>query len=233
MAKVAYPATVIGLIFSDIPGSHFGDVASGPTYKDKSTISDASKIITENNLGEFDLLETPKEDKYFEKVHNFVLVSNKTAIESMAKKAKEFDLKVSVLSTEMYDETSIALKKIFQMKDNNTVVLAAGEPKLEVKKRGGIGGRNLHMGLKAIQMGLIDENSVFLSLASDGMDNSDAAGAIVDYNTLEELKKSNLSADDYLARFDSYTFFQKLGDLVMTGPTGANVSDLMILLTKK
>ena len=233
LAKVAYPATVIGLIFSDIPGSHFGDVASGPTYKDKSTISDASKIITENNLGEFDLLETPKEDKYFEKVHNFVLVSNKTAIESMAKKAKEFDLKVSVLSTEMYDETSIALKKIFQMKDNNTVVLAAGEPKLEVKKRGGIGGRNLHMGLKAIQMGLIDENSVFLSLASDGMDNSDAAGAIVDYNTLEELKKSNLSADDYLARFDSYTFFQKLGDLVMTGPTGANVSDLMILLTKK
>ena len=88
LAKIAYPATVIGLIFSDVPGNNFENVASGPTYKDKTTIADAQKIITENNLGKFDLIETPKEDKYFEKVYNFVLVSNKTAVEAMAKKAK-------------------------------------------------------------------------------------------------------------------------------------------------
>ncbi|MCX6747365.1 MAG: glycerate-2-kinase family protein, partial [Candidatus Nomurabacteria bacterium] len=67
LAKTAYPATVIGLIFSDIPGNHFEDVASGPTYKDASTVEDALTIIKNHDLGEFELTETPKEDKYFEK----------------------------------------------------------------------------------------------------------------------------------------------------------------------
>ncbi|MFA6510252.1 MAG: glycerate-2-kinase family protein [Candidatus Paceibacterota bacterium] len=67
LAEIAYPATVIGLIFSDVPGDNFGDVASGPTYKDVSTVADAEKIIADNNLGDFDLMETPKDDKYFEK----------------------------------------------------------------------------------------------------------------------------------------------------------------------
>ena len=72
LAKLAYPATIIGLIFSDIPGNDFDNVASGPTYKDNTTVADAQKIITENNLGKFNLIETPKEDKYFDNVYNFV-----------------------------------------------------------------------------------------------------------------------------------------------------------------
>ncbi len=233
LAKIAYPATIIGLIFSDIPGDDFSNVASGPTYKDESTIADAQKIISRYNLGEFNLLETPKKDKYFQKVHNFVLVSNKIAVESMAKKTEEIGLKAVVLSTKMYDETKIALKKIFQAQRENTVVLAAGEPMIEVKKNGGVGGRNLHMGLQTSQMGLIGENSVFLSFASDGMDNGDVAGAIVDKNTIEKIKKLGLDVNDYINRFDSYNFFQKIGDVIITGPTGANVSDLVILFTKK
>jgi len=233
LAKIAYPATIIGLIFSDIPGDNFENVASGATYKDASTIADAKKIISENNLGEFDLVETPKEDKYFEKVHNFVLVSNKTAMEAMIKKGKELGLKTKIVSTELYDEAKTALPKIFSVKEDEVLVLAAGEPKIEVKDKSGKGGRNLHMGLEAIQMKLVDDNSVFISLASDGMDNSDAAGVVVDKNTIEKAEKLGLNIDDYLNRFDSYTFFQKTGDIIMTGPTGANVSDLMILLTKK
>ncbi len=111
LAKIAYPATVIGLIFSDIPGNAFENVASGPTYKDKTTVADAEKIITENNLGNFELIETPKEDKYFEKVHNFVLVSNTTAVDAMAKKAKELDLDAKIVSTELYDEVDKAFEK--------------------------------------------------------------------------------------------------------------------------
>jgi glycerate-2-kinase len=88
------------------------------------------------------------------------------------------------------------------------------------------------MGLSAINDKLIDENAVFISFASDGMDNSDAAGAIVDKNTIEKINKLDLSVSDYLERFDSYSIFQKSGDLIMTGRTGANVSDLMILLNK-
>jgi len=233
LAKVAYPATVVGLIFSDIPGDHFEDVASGSTYKDKSTINDAKKIIDEFNLGEFDLLETTKDDKYFEKVHNFVLVSNKIAVEAMQKKARELGLETKIASTELYDVINTALEKIFNAKDANTVVLAAGEPKIKVEKSGGAGGRNLHMGLQAIKMGLIDPDSVFISFASDGMDNSDLAGAVVDKDTLEKINKLGLDVDDYLQRFDSYSFFKQTNDLITTGPTNANVSDLMVLLTKK
>ncbi|MEI6581108.1 MAG: DUF4147 domain-containing protein [bacterium] len=235
LAKAAYPATVIGLIFSDVPGDHFEDVASGPTYKDDSTIDDVKRIIKENNLGEFNLIETPKEDKYFEKVHNFVLVSNKTAVEAMAKKSEELGLKTKIVSTELYDETGESIKKIFDAENSfdGEVILAAGEPNLEVKKKGGSGGRNLFMSLQAIKMNIVSENSVFLPIASDGMDNSDAAGAIVDKNTIENIKKLNIDVDDYLDRYDAYPVFQKSGDMVITGPTGANVSDLMILLTKK
>ena len=233
LVKLAYPATVIGLIFSDVPGDIFENVASGPTYKDETTIEDAQKLITENNLGDFDLIETLKEEKYFEKVNNFVLVSNKIAVEKMAEKAREFNLDVSILSTDLYDEVNVALDKLFLSIKNNTVVLAAGEPSILVKKGEGKGGRNLHMGLSVINNKLLDENSVFVSFASDGMDNSDVAGAIVDKNTIEKIEKLNLNVAEYLERCDSYPVFQKSGDMIITGPTGANVSDLMILLTKK
>ena len=233
LAKIAYPATVIGLVFSDVPGSHFEDVASGPTYKDKTTIEDIQKIIKENNLGNFDLFETPKEDKYFEKVHNFVLVSNKTAVKAMEIKAKELGFKTDVVSTELYDDIEDSLHKIFNEEADNTVVLAAGEPKIIVRKAGGTGGRNLYMSLEEIKLKMIDNKSVFLALASDGMDNSDAAGAIVDEKTLNDINKFKIDVNDALERFDAYPVFKKSGDMIMTGPTGANVSDLMILLTRK
>jgi glycerate-2-kinase len=233
LAKIAYPATIIGLIFSDIPGNNFENVASGPTYKDFSTITDAQKIITDNNLGDFTLLETPKEDKYFEKVHNFVLVSNEVAVQAMAEKAQELGLSTDIVSTELFDNTTEVLKKIFSTRNknsNNSIVLAAGEPRIEIKDKNGKGGRNLHLGLQALKN--IDENSVFISLASDGMDNSDVAGAIIDQHTREKTTELGLDINDYLNRFDSYSFFQKTGDTIITGPTGSNVSDLMLLLTK-
>ncbi|MFA5840787.1 MAG: DUF4147 domain-containing protein [Candidatus Paceibacterota bacterium] len=236
LAKIAFPATVVGLIFSDVPGDIFKDVASGPTYKDETTISDVNKIILENNLGEFDLIETPKEDKFFEKVYNFVLVSNKTAVEAMAEKAQELNFNANIVSTNLYDEDEKAINKIFSVKKEDSVVLAAGEPKIIIMKKGGKGGRNLHMGLEVIKDKMIAKENpsdfVFISFASDGMDNSDVAGAVVDKTTLEKVAKLNLDVDDYLGRFDSYDFFQKTGDTIITGPTGANVSDLMILLTK-
>src|SRR3989344_3629654 len=68
LAKIAYPATVISLIFSDVPGNNFENVASGPTYKDETTVDDAEGIIQKYNLGSLVLNETTKEDKYFEKV---------------------------------------------------------------------------------------------------------------------------------------------------------------------
>jgi glycerate-2-kinase len=232
LAKIAYPATVIGLIFSDVPGDSFNEVASGPTYKDETTISDAESLINKYNLGNFKLTETPKEDKYFEKVHNFVLVSNKTAISKIKQKAEDLGFKVKIISTDLYDEVSVALNKIFDEKKENTVVLAAGEPKLKVTSNSGTGGRNLYMGLKSIELNDFSQDEVFVSLASDGMDNSASAGAFVDQVSIEKIKNSHIDIKKHLADFDAYTVFEKTGDLIMTGPTDANVSDIMILLKK-
>ena len=65
------------------------------------------------------------------------------------------------------------------------------------------------------------------------MDNSDAAGAVVDKNTIEKIEKLGINVKDSLEHFDSYPVFEKSGDIIFTGPTGANVSDLIMLLTKK
>ena len=75
------------------------------------------------------------------------------------------------------------------------------------------------MGLEVLKNKMIkaDDDSVFISFASDGMDNSDAAGAIVDKKTIEKVEKLNLNVSDYLERFDSYNFFQKSGDMIITG----------------
>jgi len=232
LAKIAYPATLLGLIFSDVPGDNFGNVASGPTYQDATTIEDARRIIRENNLGEFNLIETPKEERYFEKTHNFVLVSNKNAVAAMEICATELGLKVKVVSTEIYEEMTMALEKIFLAEENDAVALAAGEPSVKVGKRTGRGGRNLHLGLMALAREKVGPGSVFITLASDGLDNSDAAGALIDDQVKELAKKLQLDAQQYLDRFDSYTFLKATGGMIITGPTGANVSDLMILLTK-
>ena len=89
------------------------------------------------------------------------------------------------------------------------------------------------MSLEEIKLKMIDNDSVFIAFASDGMDNSDSAGAIVDKNTIEKINKLNINIEDSLDRYDAYPIFQKSGDMIITGPTGANVSDLMILLTRK
>lgn len=232
LARLAYPATVVGLIFSDVPGDNFGDVASGPTYKDETTVADALRIIRENNLGEFELTETPKEDKYFEKVHNFVLVSNTTALSAMEKAGEEMGLSTRVVSAELYDKGEEAIQKIFSQKNDNTLVLAAGEPKIEVSGGGGKGGRNTHLSLEVLGKNILREDSVFVSLASDGLDNSDMAGAVADSETLRKAEEVGLTLEEYLKDFNSYEYFKKTGDLIETGATGANVSDLMILFTK-
>ena len=89
------------------------------------------------------------------------------------------------------------------------------------------------MALTLIDMNIIDDDSVFLPFASDGIDNSDAAGAIIDKNTTEKLRKLKINVADHLGNFDSYPALKNSGDMLITGPTGSNVSDLMILLTKK
>lgn len=232
LAKMLYPATVVSLIFSDVAGNNDHVVVSGPTFLDTSTVADAQAIIDKYDLGLFTLNETPKEQKYFEKVHNMTLVSNVTALEAMKEQAEQLGTKALVVSAEMFTPADKTLDVLLKNAGPGTMVLGGSEIKLVVTKQtGGRGGRNTYLATYALNH-LTDQDTL-AAVASDGLDNSDCAGAIVDASTKQSLKEKNLNPDEYLANYDGYGLFEKTGhELIFTGPTEANVSDYLILYRK-
>src|ERR1035437_1487638 len=229
LAKILYPAHVVGLVFSDVPGDSYVDVASGPTYKDETTVADAEAIIKKYNLGKYVLNETPKEDNYFERVLNIPMVSNQYALDAMALRAGMLGYESTIVSNCLYDSSASVSEILFKKaaeyeQGKRCVVLARREPALHVPEKHGKGGRNQHLAL--IAMSAVTDRDVFVSIGSDGMDNSSAAGAVADTETKQKAATAGLDASSYLTNFDSYSFFEKTGDLIVTGPTGANVSDL-------
>ena len=109
-------------------------------------------------------------------------------------------------------------------------VIAGGETTVTLRGKG-VGGRNQELALAAsLDLDNID-NILLLAAGTDGTDGpTDAAGAVVSGDTLSVARQLGLSARDYLSNNDSYHFFQALGDLVVTGPTGTNVMDIILLL---
>lgn len=232
LAKLFYPATIVGLIFSDIPGGEVENVASGPTYLDQTTVFDVKKMIAKYNLKAletFTYSETPKEGKYFENVTNILLVSNHQAIEAMAERAKKLNFTCQILSESVGDQISLVASIFNSNLKPNQIRLGGGEPLVKAYPgKFGKGGRNTQLVLESIPYLL--KNQVFISIASDGVDNSDAAGAIADYESLKKINSSGLNLEEQKNALDSYPVFEKIGDLIKTGPTGANVADLMISL---
>lgn len=228
LAKYLYPATVVGLIFSDVPGNEYEVVASGPTYKDATTVVDAQRILDKYGLTGYTLSETPKEEKYFEKVINIPLVSNEHLLEAMKIKTEELGLMPIVLSSELCAGMKDVAKDLLAAAKPGSVVLGAGEPKLVVTEAGGTGGRCAYLAMEMLSS--IEEGDVFAAVASDGLDNSDVAGVIEDSDTKQRAKQVGIDVSEYKSRYDGYTVYQTLGhEQLKTGPTEANVSDFMVL----
>ncbi len=233
LARLFYPATIIGLIFSDVSGDHDEIVASGATFKDSSTVEMAKDILKKYNIDEkeFEFTETSKEDKFFERVTNVTLVSNNLALAAMKKEAESLGLRANIISSEIYDKARLAMNKMLAGLEGYDVVLGGGETSLVIDKKGGSGGRNMFLALEAIQH--LKTDMTFVAIASDGRDNSDGAGAIVDSGTGEKAKSQDLEINLYLSNYDPERMFRETKhEIIMTGPTGANVSDLMILVKK-
>lgn len=226
LAKLLHPATVIGLIFSDVPGGSPELVASGPTYPDPSTIADAQAIIDRYSLGNFTLSETPKELDIFRNVTNIVLVSNQNALDGMASKASSLGYSAVIVGADRYDAPDSLVHFMQSRSSPRTAVIAGGEPTLRVPENAGVGGRNQHTALVAAS--LLTNEQIFASLASDGIDNGTHAGAIVDAQTPG--RADGIGFAEKIEMFDDTMVLQKTGDIIDTGPTGANVSDLLLLL---
>ena len=234
LAVACYPATVVALIFSDVPGDDLGMVASGPTVKDTTTSQDAAEVLNHYDvlkmcqLPHCSLFETPKDDKYFARVHNILMVSGKTALEACRRKADELGFKVAVFSDHFTGEAREIGAAVAAAKPvPQTCLIGAGETTVMVGGMG-LGGRNQEMALAALPSLTADE--VLVCVASDGHDNTDAAGAIVDAGVAKKAAELHLDPKGYLDNNDSYHFFEQTGDLLFTGPTGTNVSDFFVLV---
>jgi glycerate 2-kinase len=234
LAKVLYPATVVGLIFSDIPSDmpddSFQQVASGPTYRDTSTVEEARAILQKYNItDEFELVETPKESVYFEKVTNIPLVSNIHAVKGMEAKAKELGYDVIIKSTGEYREASLVLEDMKASLAPKTVVIVAGEPSIVVNHPGDVSGRSEYAAVKALS--LVGENQLCLPFATDGIDNkSEAAGAIVDSTTVAAARRNEVILQELMKEEQYDEVCKSLNMRIMTGPTGSNVSDCILFM---
>jgi glycerate 2-kinase len=254
LLKILYPAKVISFIFSDVPGNDLSFIASGPTVKDETKIGDALKIIEKYKLKSIrkeDLIETPKEKKYFKNVRNILALSNLTALKAMKEKAESLGLKAKILTDNLKGDVKDVAKFLFQeiKKSKEKILIAGGETTVKVKGKGK-GGRNQELVLwflkytdlygsktdnkdnKNPRSSALDPRKsayVIISLNSDGWDNTEFAGAIGDKITLEKAEKLKLDIDKFLENNDSFHFFKKTKDGIITGRLPVNVADLIIL----
>lgn len=229
LAQILFPATVAALIYSDVPGNDISYIASGPTVKDNTTIDDALTLVRHFQIPDVNpdmFINNPQDDKYFEKVKNYIVLSNLTALDAMKNKSEEKGIQATIISDRFESEARDAYGKL---KDSaaSGIILAGGETTVTVHGSGK-GGRNQEVVLGALSS--IADNELFVSIDSDGWDNSELAGAIGDKTTKQHAQEKNLNATEYLDKNDSYVFFEQTGDGILTDRLPSNVADLLILL---
>lgn len=157
-----------------------------------------------------------------------VLLDNSTALEAARKKALELGLN-PVIAHDICEQPIEEGCKLLLSRLTTDCLISGGEFSCPVTGDGR-GGRNLETVLRCALD--LDRPVVVLSAGTDGIDgNSPAAGAIADHSTIERARAMGLDAAQFLERSDSYNFFEKLDDAIVTGPTGTNVRDLRILIS--
>lgn len=250
LATAAPKAMKVTLAISDVPLGQESAVASGPTLPDPSTVRDAERIAREYRLLEkfsptlrdaFEkgaLAETPKlKNPAFARAH-FVRILGEHELMHAAHHACETEGYVCICDNttdnwpvEKAAQHLLALLES-QKKENPgecVAVLADGELSSPVTGRG-IGGRNSAFVLACVPK-IAGEAITVLSAGTDGIDgNSLAAGAVADGETFSRAAEAGIAAEDFFKRSDAHSFFARLGDEIVTGPTGNNLRDLRILL---
>src|SRR5437588_3547173 len=248
LAQAAYPAQQVSLLVSDVPDNTPDALASGPTMADSTTVQNCYAIAEKYGLLEqfpasvselfrrHALEETPKsDDPAFQRSRWWTLLSNQSATEEAAITSTSQGFAVEVDNTcddwEYARAADYLLARVRELrkKVSRVCLISGGEVTVKVTD-GGVGGRNLQFALACAEK-IAGENITVLSSGTDGIDgNSPAAGAVADGTTLDRAKAKGLDPRAALARFDAYPFFDALGDVIITGPTGNNLRDLRILL---
>ena len=256
LARFAYPATVVSLILSDVIGDDLNVIASGPAVPDTSTFANTREVFNKYDIwtklpesvrtriqgGVAGTIEdTPKAgDEVFQRCYSELVGTNIQALIAASNAAQKKGYQSLILSSTVEGEAREVVKMFaaFAKEVRNSAnpipapacILCGGETTVTIRGEGK-GGRNQEFALASAM--IIDglDNTVVLSGGTDGTDGpTDAAGAIADGRTMARAREKKLDPLDFLKRNDSYHFFQPLEDLIITGPTRTNVSDVYMLL---
>ncbi|MBI1723145.1 MAG: DUF4147 domain-containing protein [Gemmatimonadetes bacterium] len=236
LARHAFPAPVVSLVFSDVPGADLEFVASGPTARDTTTVADARAVLARHGLLRSPgiapelLRETPKEDRYFAGVRHALVVSNGVALEAMVERARQGGLAARIADPAFAGEArEVAGRVVRELRAAapGSAVLFGGESTVTVRAPGS-GGRNCELALAALR--LVREGECVVTLATDGRDNGDLAGAIADDAVRAAADRLGLDCGAFLEANDSHGFYRRAGGYLVTGATGANVADVIVAL---
>jgi len=258
MARVAYPATTINLMLSDVVGDRMDVIASGPFVPDASTFSSVLEVFRKYGIKDIperikkylkegergNIPETPKQgDPVFKNVSNIVVGSNIIALQAAEKKARSLGYNTMILSSMIEGETkdvarvhSAIAKEILKSAlpvAAPACVISGGETTVTIRGKGK-GGRNQEFCLAAaMDLKNLPPRVVILSGGTDGNDGpTDAAGGIVDSETVKRAEAKGLDPLSYLQDNDAYNFLAATGDLLVTGPTKTNVMDVHLILVR-
>ncbi len=256
LAERAAPASQVTLYVSDVPERLPSAVASGPSMPDETTVADCLRIVHDYALldkvtGSLRLLlesgaiaETPKPDHpCFARSRYHCLLSNSTAVSTFARLLRSRGVRVVLENGcdgwEYRRAVDYLLNRLERLRledpgrpvailsgDELSCPMPAGGPFASI----GVGGRNQAFALYCSSR-IAGKPFVVFSAGTDGVDgNSPAAGAIADGGATRRAASLQLDPEDFLRRFDSHTFFARLGDAIHTGPTATNVRDLRVVL---
>jgi len=251
LAQAAAPAQVVSLMISDVPGDDPAVIASGPTVADATTTADARAILEKFSVDvpasvtawlDGDEAETPNPgDDVFDATDTIIVARPQGSLDAAAAMAGELGLATLILGDAIEGEArDVALEHADLARaiaagegpvQAPAVLLSGGEVTVTIRGDGGCGGPNTEY-LLAMALALDGADNIHvLACDTDGIDGSeDNAGAHIGPDTLQRAKDAGLDAAAFLNGNDAYTFFEGLGDLVVTGPTLTNVNDFRAIL---
>lgn len=246
LARAAEPARVVTLVISDVPGDDPAIIASGPTVLDATTPQDALDILTRYKARISDEVREVLQRPFVAatQIQNDIrmIASPLIALKAASDFAQAEGITPLILGDALEGEAR-ELGKVMAglaLSAQNhglpvvapCVLLSGGEATVTIQNGvAGRGGRNTEFML-SLAIALQSRNRIWAMAGdTDGIDGTeDAAGAIISPSTLLRLGEHGLNGRDFLAKHDSYSAFQKLGDLVVTGPTLTNVNDFRAVL---
>ncbi|WP_068083693.1 glycerate kinase type-2 family protein [Polycladidibacter stylochi] len=250
LAKACAPARIVNLLISDVPGDAPSTIASGPLVGDATTCADALEILERYRIaissriragltsGQFETVSPEILDT--QSIHTHVIARTQLSLEAAANAAQSMGVSAHILGDSLEGEArdvgrvhaGIAAQVLNHQQPFSSpcVLLSGGETSVTVKGNGR-GGRNVEFLLSCLLACEAGSNIYALAADTDGVDGlEEIAGAVFGPDSFKRAKAMGLNPLEFLKRNDGHSFFEALGDQIITGPTRTNVNDFRALL---